>query len=151
MTLMEQLTSDLKEAMKAKDEVRLTVIRGLKSACMNESVTLGRTPQDPLSDDEVLTVLRREAKRRKDAINQFTEGGRSDLAESEQSELAVVEKYLPQMMSQDDIRPIALAKKEALGVIDKSGAGKLVGALMGELKGKADGNDVKAVVDSFFA
>lgn len=150
MTLAEQLTNDMKEAMRAKDTVKLTVVRGLKAACTNELVTLGRMPQDVLSDEEILTVIRRESKRRKDSIQQFTDGGRADLAENEQAELKVIEAYLPQMMSIDEIRPIAEAKKAALGVTDKTGAGKLVGALMAELKGKADGADVKTVVDSLF-
>lgn len=150
MTLMEQLTADMKEAMKAKEETRLLVVRGLKAACTNELVTLGRMPQDMLTDDEVLTVIRRESKRRKDAAQQFTDGGRPDLADNEKAELVFIDAYLPQMMSIDEIRPIVMAKKEALGVTDKSGAGKLTGALMQELKGKADGADVKTVVDSLF-
>lgn len=150
MTLQETIKGSLKEAMMAKDTVRMTVIRGLMSAFTNELVTLGRTPQDALTDDEVLTVIRRAVKQRKDAIEQFTTGGRPDLAESEAAELVHLDIYLPQMMSQDEIRTIAEAKKVELGVTDKSKVGILMSALMKDLKGKADGTDVKTVVESLF-
>ena len=92
----------------------------------------------------------REAKRRKDSIAQYTEGGREDLAGDEKAELAVIEEFLPTMMSVDEIRPLAEAKKAELGADDKSKLGQLVGALMKDLKGKADGTVVKAVVESLF-
>lgn len=136
--------------MMAKDTVKLTVIRGLVSAFTNELVALGRTPQSALTDEEVLNVIRRAVKQRKDSVEQFTKGGRADLAEAENAELALLSVYLPQMMSQDDIRAIAEAKKAELGVTDKSKVGILMSALMKDLKGKADGADVKAVVESLF-
>ncbi len=146
--MYEQLRSDLKDAMKAGDDIRKTTLRGLLSACTQELTATGRTPQDTLSEDEVLSVIRREVKRRKDAAEQFRAGGRPELAQSEEAELTILETYLPQMMSREEIEPIVKAKIEALGVTDKSGAGKLIGAVMSELKGKADGSDVKAVVDA---
>ena len=111
MTLQETIKGKLKEAMMAKDTVQMTVIRGLMSAFTNELVAIGRTPQDQLTDEEVLTVIRRGVKQRKDAIEQFTNGGRPDLAESEAAELKILEVYLPQMMSKDEIKAIAEAKK----------------------------------------
>lgn len=150
MTLQESIKSTLKEAMLAKDSVRTMVIRGLMSAFTNELVTLGRTPQSALTDDEVLAVIRRAVKQRKDSITQFVEGGRPELAESEQAELSILETYLPQMMSRDDIRVKAEAKKAELGITDKSKVGMLMGALMKDLKGQADGDDVKAVVEGLF-
>ena len=142
------LRNDLKEAMKAGDDVRKTTLRGLLSACTLELTSTNRTPQDTLSDDEILAVIRREVKRRKDAAEQFRSGGRPELAESEVVEMKILEAYLPQMMSREEIEPIVKAKVEQLDVTDKSGAGKLIGAVMAELKGKADGGDVKAVVDA---
>ncbi|MBU3668583.1 MAG: GatB/YqeY domain-containing protein [Candidatus Taylorbacteria bacterium] len=150
MTLQETIKGSLKEAMMAKDTVRMTVIRGLMSAFTNELVAIGRTPQDSLTDDEVLTVIRRGVKQRKDAIEQFTTGGRPDLAESEAAELKILEVYLPQMMSREEIKTFAEAKKAELGVTDKTKVGILMSALMKDLKGKADGSDVKAVVESLF-
>lgn len=150
MSLQESIKSGLKEAMMAKDSVKLTVIRGLMTMFTNELVALGRTPQDELSDDEVLTVIRRAIKQRKDSIEQFTNAGRPELAESEQSELSILESYAPKMMSQDEIRALAVAKKAELGIDDKSKSGMLMSALMKDLKGKADGGDVKAVVEGLF-
>ncbi len=150
MTLQETIKGSLKEAMMAKDTVRMTVIRGLMSAFTNELVANGRTPQDALTDEEVLTVIKRAVKQRKDAVEQFTAGGRADLAESEQAELKILEVYLPQMMSKDEIKAFAEAKKAELGVTDKSKVGILMSALMKDLKGKADGSDVKSVVEGLF-
>lgn len=150
MTLQETIKGSLKEAMMAKDTVRMTVIRGLMSAFTNELVALGRTPQDALTDDEVLAVIRRGVKQRKDAIEQFVAGGREDLADSEKAELALLEVYLPAMMPREEIQKIAEAKKAELGIDDKSKSGMLMSTLMKELKGKADGADVKAVVEGLF-
>lgn len=150
MALHEQIKSEVKEAMKAKDVVRLSVVRNMISAFTNELVATGKTPQDTIDDTGALKVIKRLANQRKDSIEQFINGGRQELAESERAELAVLEKYLPTLMSREEIKKIALAKKEALGVTDKSKAGQLTGAIMKDLAGKADGGDVKAVVDELF-
>ena len=150
MTLQETIKASLKEAMMAKDSVKMTVIRGLMSAFTNELVAIGRTPQDLLTDEEALAVIRRGVKQRKDAIEQFVAGGREDLAESEKAELVLLEAYLPAMMPREEIQKIAEAKKAELGIDDKSKSGMLMSALMKDLKGKADGADVKAVVEGLF-
>lgn len=151
MTLHETLKEQLKEALKAKDEVRLRTIRGVLSALTNELVSMGKKPQEMADDETAIKVITRLAKQRKDSIEQFKHGGRQDLADIEEAELKVLETYLPTMMSQDAIRTIAKAKQAELGITDKAKAGQLVGMLMKDLKGKADGGDVKAVVDSLFA
>lgn len=140
----------MKDAMRAKDQVRLTVIRGLMSAMTNEAVTKGKGPDGVLNDEEVLTVLTRAAKQRKDAIEQFEKGGRPELAEHEKAELAIIQTMLPAQMSKEEIEAAAKAKAAELGVADKTKANQLMGALMKDLKGRADGNDVKAVVDGMF-
>lgn len=137
--------------MKAKDEPKLSVLRGLITLCTHELTTTGRMPQDALSDEEVLGLIRRSLKQRKDAATQFRAGSRDDLAEKEDAEAAVLETYLPAMMSKEEIVPVVKAKIEALDVTNKSGMGKLIGAVMAELKGKADGADVKEVVESLLA
>lgn len=151
MSLHEQIKGEVKEAMKAKDQVKLDVVRGLVSAMTNESVAKGRTPTDLLSDEEALAVIKRTANQRKDSIAQFIEGGRPELAESEQAELAVLQTYLPAMMSIEEIRTIVEAKKTELGITDKAKAGQLTGTIMKELAGKADGADVKKAVDESFS
>ena len=149
--LQDKIRSDLKDAMKAKDTVRMTVLRSLITACVNELTATKRTPQDTLTDEEVLAVMRRALKQRREAAEQFSTGNRPELADNEEKEAEVIETYLPQMMSREEIATVVAAKKEALGVTDKSGMGKLIGAVMGELKGKADGGDVKAVVEESFS
>jgi len=150
MSLHDDLRESLKAAMKAKDTTTLATIRSVMTACTNELVATSRTPQDQLSDEEILAVIKRLAKQRKESIVQYEAAGRQELADPEKLELAVLEAYLPTMMSQDAIRPVAEAKKAELGVTDKSKLGILVGAVMKELAGKADGGDVKAVVESLF-
>ena len=150
MSLHTDIKSSLKEAMKAKDAVRLGVIRNIISELTNQLVATKRTPQDELTDEEVLAVIKRLAKQRQDSIEQYQAAGRTESAEAEQAELAILQEYLPQMMSQDEIRPIAQAKQTELGITDKSQMGKLVGAIMQEVKGQADGADVKAVVEELF-
>ena len=147
MSLQQQIREQVKEAMKAHEEVRLSVLRGLLSGFTNELVATKRTPQEELKDDEVLNVIRRAVKQRKDSIDQFTKGGRPELAESEQAELVVLEKFLPQMMNREDVMKIAKAKIEAMGSVDKSKSGMIMGIIMKELKGQADGDIVKSVVD----
>ncbi len=147
MDLQTQIREELKTAMKAHDEVKLRTVRSMLTAFMNELVATGRTPQTPLDDAGVLTVIKRLAKQRKDSIQQFEAGGREDLAVIEREELAVLESYLPKLMSREEIRPIVEAKIAEMGAQDKSKMGMLIGSLMKELNGKADGADVKAVVE----
>jgi len=150
MSLHEQIKNELKEALKAKDQVKLRTVRSMLTAFTNELVASGRTPQDLLTDEETLKVIKRLAKQRKESIVQYEENNRPELAEPEKEELAVLESYLPKMMSLEEIRPIAEAKKAELGIDDKSKMGMLVGAIMKELAGKADGAEVKKVVESLF-
>ena len=147
MSLQIQIKSQIIEAMKAKDAVRLETLRGLSAQFVNELVTLKRMPQDELTDEEALKVITRAVKQRKDSIEQFEKGGRADLADKEKLELAVLEPMLPAMMDKAEIMQIAEIKKTELGVNSKADAGKLMSALMKDLKGKVDGTTVKEVVD----
>jgi len=146
-----ELKEAVKTAMKNKEAVKLTVLRGLMSAATNELVAKGRKPDETLSEEELLTVITRAAKQRKDSIEQFGKGGREDLVASEKEELAVLEALLPPQLSEAEIEDAVKAKAAELGVTDKSGANKLMGTLMKELKGKADGTLVKAAVDRIFS
>jgi len=141
----------IKEAMKAKDAVRLSVVRGLVAAFMNELVAKKRKPTELLTDDEALAVIQRSVKQRKDSIEQFSKGGRQDLVEGETAELKVLQEFMPAQMSRDEIKKMVIAKKSELGISDKKDVGKLMSAVMKELKGKADGGDVKAEVESLFS
>ncbi len=147
MSLHQQIKEQIKDAMKAKDTVRLGVVRGLVASFTNELISLKRMPDSQLSDEEVLNVIRRAVKQRKDSIDQFTKGGRMDLVEAEKAELSMLETYLPAMMSKDDVMKVAKAKMTEMDNIDKSKSGMFMGILMKKLKGKADGDTVKSVVD----
>ena len=149
MTLQEQMKENMKAAMREKNMPAVMTYRGLMSAMTNEIVASGKAPDTPVDDEMAMTVLTREAKKRKDSIQQYTDAGRPELAEDEQAELAIIETYLPEMMSIEDIKKIAEAKIAELGT--DANKGQVMGALMGELKGKADGGDVKTVVDELLA
>ena len=141
----------MKEAMLAKDALRLSVLRGLISAFTNQNVAERRKPDEELSDEEVLAVIGRQAKQRKDSIEQFEKGGRPELADAERAELEILETYLPIQMTKDEIREFAEKKKTELGISDQSQMNQLLGAIMKDLKGKADGNTVREVVTSLFS
>lgn len=145
-----ELKEAMKAAMKSKETVKLSVIRGLLSAMTNEAVAKGKGPDGTLSEDEVLSVITRAAKQRKDSIQQFEAGGRPELAVGEKEELAIIQSMLPAQMSHDEIVAAAQAKAAEMGISDKSKANQLMGALMKDLKGRADGTEVKAVVDGMF-
>lgn len=146
MTIQEQIKDEMKDAMKAKDQIKLTVTRSLIASFVNEMVAKGKTPQEPINDEDALKVITKAAKQRKDSIEQFEKGGRPELAESEKLELAILEKYLPTLMSEDEVKSVVLAKIKELSIVDKKDMGKLMSAIMQELKGKADGGLVKKVV-----
>lgn len=150
MSLQLKVREALKIAMKDKDQVALDTLRAVLAACTNEAIALGKSPQEELSDEQLLVVIKRLVKQRKDAIDQYTQAGRADLIAAEQAQLYILEQYLPAAMSEADIKIIAVKKKEELGITDKSKAGILVGAVMKELAGQADGTFVKKVVDSLF-
>ncbi|MBX4210381.1 GatB/YqeY domain-containing protein [Candidatus Parcubacteria bacterium] len=148
--IQKQIRDEMKSAMLSKDANRLSVLRGLIAAFTNELVAKGKKPSEEITDDDALNVIRRSVKQRKDSIDQFRAGNREDLAKQEELELTILQTYLPKTMSQDEIRKIAEKKKDELKA-DKSKLGILMGAVMKELKGKADGADVKAVVEQMFS
>jgi uncharacterized protein YqeY len=150
MNLQEQIKEQMKEAMRAKEKRTVMTLRGLMSAFTNELVAQGKMPTDMLSDEEAIVVITREAKRRKDSIAQYADAGREELASDEKEELAILEAFLPELMSEDEIREVVMKKKEELGANDASSKGQLIGAVMAELKGKADGALVNQVISSLF-
>jgi uncharacterized protein YqeY len=150
MSLQTQIKDEIKKSMLARDAVRTGVMRGLVAAFTNELVAKNRKPTEELADADALAVIKRMVKQRKDSIEQFQKGGRADLVASEQAELAILETFLPASMPREQIKKVAEAKKAELGVTDKAGMGKLIGAISKELKGQADGADIKAVVESLF-
>ena len=147
----ENIKEQVKRAMKDRDAVKLTTMRSLVASFTNELVAKKRKPDERLGDDEALAVIKRAVKQRKDSIEQFTAGGREDLADSERAELIILEQFLPQQMSEAEIKLIAEKKKAELGLVNKTDAGKLMSALMKELGTRADGSTVKAVVEKILS
>lgn len=137
--------------MKARDAVRLSVMRGILTAFTNELVSLKRMPQDTLTDEEALTVIRRLGKQRKDSIEQFQKGNRPDLAQKEEAELAILDEFLPAQMQHDELEQLVRDKKNALGITDAAQIGKLIGAVMQEADGRTDGNTVREVIQKILS
>ena len=149
MTIHQQIKDGIKQAMIAKDTVRLTTLRGVSAAFMNEIVAKKSTEAE-LSDEDAISIIRKLVKQRKDSIDQFIKGGRPELAESEEAEMKILDGFLPQLMSREDIKKIVEAKKAEAGEIDKAKMGVFMGGIMKDLKGKADGALVKEVIDEIF-
>jgi hypothetical protein len=145
----DKIQKEIPEAMRAKDQVRLTTLRGVLASFTNEAVALKRKPQDKLSDDEAISVIRRLVKQRKDSIEQFQKGGRKDLADNEKAELKILEEFLPAQMSEEKIREIVLKKLDEFknGSTSSPQMGQFMGAVMKETRGQADGTLVKKIVE----
>ena len=136
MDLIDQLESDLAEAMKLRDEVRTTTLRLLKSALKNYQIELGHD----LSMQEALSVLQKEAKKHQDSIKQYEDAKREDLANEEKAELDVIEKYLPEQMSQDEVEKAVDSAIAELGASGPADMGKVIGLVRQKTEGQADGS-----------
>lgn len=148
MSLHQDIREQMKESMKARDAVRLNVLRGLLSSFTNEAVAKKRKPDEELTDDDALSVISKAVKQRKDSIEQFEKGGRKDLADVEKAELAILETYLPTQMSREEVLEYVKQKLTVQSLaLDKSKAGQFMGIVMKELKGRANGMMVKEVID----
>jgi len=146
--LTQKIRADMTAAMKARDSLRLETLRGALSAFTNELVAKGKKPTEELDDKDVIAVLKRLAKQRKDSAEQFEKGGRTELAEKEKGELKIIGEYLPQMASHEEIEKAVREKMIGIDASDKAAAGKLTGAVMKELGGNADGTLVKEIITS---
>lgn len=146
--LHQTIKAAIPDAMRARDAVRLQTLRSLTTAMTNEVVAKKRKPDEFLTDDEAITVLKRAANQRKDSIEGFTKGGRPELAETEYAELAIIETLLPEQMSREAIEEVVKRHLSEGGAIEPGKGGILVGKVMKELAGKADGGLVKEVVES---
>jgi uncharacterized protein YqeY len=148
MSLKEQIGEDIKTAMKAKDKLRLQTVRSIKEAILDKEVELRPKGQESLTPEQEIELLSQQAKQRRDSIEQFNNAGRDDLADKESQELAIIETYLPEQASESEIEAIIE------GIIADSGAsslkdlGKVMGPAMQQLKGKADGKKIQALVKS---
>jgi len=142
-----QIEAELKLALKSGEKEKTGALRFLISAIKNHQIDNKLKGEEYLKDEEIIAVIRRQVKQRKDSIAEYEKGGRQELADKEKVEMAMLENYLPAQASEGKIREVVKAKISELGIEDKSGFGKLMGAAMAELKGQADGDAVKKVVE----
>ncbi|MFC7393302.1 GatB/YqeY domain-containing protein [Scopulibacillus cellulosilyticus] len=144
MSFIDRLTEDMKQAMKDKDKVKLSVIRMIKASLQNESIKLGKE----LSEDEALTVLSRELKQRKDSLQEFENAGRQDLVDGVKKEIAVIDLYMPEQLSDQELQDIIDETISEVGASSKADMGKVMSAIMPKIKGRADGSQVSKIVQS---
>lgn len=142
MTIKERLTQDLKEAMKSGDEVRRNAIRNLRSAIRYAEIDTGHE----LSDEEAIEVVAKQAKQRRDSIEQFQQGNRPDLVKQEQQELDIIETYLPPQLTDEEITERAKAVIAEVKATSMKDMGKVMGILSREMKGLADGKRISEIV-----
>ncbi len=145
MSLKATLNDDLKAAMRAKNQAALRTIRSLKAAILLAETAEGRNGE-PLSEAEELKILTKQAKQRKDSAEQFNTNGRTDLAATEEEELAVLETYLPKAMTEDELKTAVSALVAELGASSMKDMGKVMGQASQRFAGKADGKAISAIV-----
>jgi uncharacterized protein YqeY len=146
MSLHKQIKDGIKDAMIKKDTLRLTVLRNISSTFTNEMIAKKMTTEE-LTDEDAIIIIRRLVKQRKDSIDQFTKGNRMDLVKNEEDEMKILETFLPQMMSREEIEKVVKAKIAEARIVDKTKLGQFMGGIMKELKGKADGMLVKEILE----
>jgi uncharacterized protein len=146
MSLKERILDDLKAAMKAKETDKTMVLRSVKAKILEKEISERKGGESSLNDEQIIEVLLKAAKQRKESIEQFQEGGREELAEKEANELKIIERYLPAMMREEEIREAAQKEIERLKISSMDEMGKVMGALMGKLEGKAEGSVISKVV-----
>lgn len=146
MTLKERLMEDFKAAMKSKDEVAKNTINLARAAIKQVEVDT----REELTDEKIIPIIAKQVKMRKDALADFEKGGRTDLVDAYNKEIEILEVYLPEQLSEDDIRKIVADTAKELGIDGgKQNMGKLMGSVMGKVKGQSDGNTVKKIVMEF--
>ncbi len=146
MSLKDRITEDIKQAMKAKDKVRLETVRSIKKAILEKEVSVRPAGQEELTEEQEMEVLVQLAKQRRDSIAQYQQAGRTDLAEQEAQELGILEEYLPKQLSDADISQVIDDLIQQVGATSAKDLGKVMGPAMQQLKGKADGKKVQEMV-----
>lgn len=146
MPIKQQILDDLKAAMKAGDSEKRDALRMVDSMIKNAEIEKKKR-EEGLTDEEIIEVISRAVKQRKDAIAQYESGGRPELAEKEKKEIEILMAYMPAQLSEDEVRSVVKEVISATGASGKADTGKVMGAAMAKLKGKADGNLVKKIVE----
>jgi len=144
--MQQKIKDELKKAMLEKNMDRVGVMRGINAAFTNELVVQGRPPTEILTENDCLKVIKKEIKKRKDSIEQFTAAGRTDLSESETMEMNILQEFVPAQMSREEIKN-KISQKLSESPIDVSKKAQFIGQMMKEFGGQADGSLVKEIID----
>lgn len=145
MSLKETLNADMKQAMKDKDKQTLSVLRVLKAAIQNEEIKTG----NELTDEDMLTVLSREMKQRQDAKDEFQKASRDDLVAQQDAEMEVIQRYLPEPLTTDELKAIVEETINETGANSMKDMGQVMSAVLSKVKGRANGKEVNEIVRSF--
>jgi uncharacterized protein len=148
MSLIDQISEEIKTAMKAQDKVRLETLRGIKKVLLEKEVAVRPSGQTELTPEQELEALSQIAKQRRDSIEQYQNVGRQDLADAEAAELAIVETFLPAQLSDDEVADVIRQVIQQVGATSAKDMGKVMGPAMQQLKGKTDGKKVQELVKS---
>ena len=148
MSIVDDVTAQVKEAMKAKDQPRLSALRSMRTAFLNE---MKKDGADSISDEVAEGLMRKLEKQRKESIEAFEKGGRPEMAEVEQAELAVIQEFLPQLADEDQTRVWVEEALAQTGASEKKDMGKVMGALMGAHKAEIDGNIARQIVQELLS
>lgn len=151
MRVKDRLAEDLKTAMRTKDEVRLRTIRSLRAALMEKEIELRKGGEGSLSQEQELAVLQKQAKQRRDSIEQYESAGREDLSAKEQEELQVIEEYLPRQLSDEEVRQTVRDVIDETGAESRADMGKVMGAAMQRLRGRAEGRKVQQIAQELLS
>jgi uncharacterized protein YqeY len=146
MSLKDRISEDIKTAMKAKDKVRLETVRSIKKVILEKEVSVRPQGQDTLTESQETEVLVQQAKQRREAIEMFRQAGRDDLVEQQVQELAIIEEYLPKQLSDEEVGVVVDEVVASVGATSIKDMGKVMGPVMQQLKGKADGQKIQAIV-----
>ena len=146
MSLKDRISEDIKTAMKAKDKVRLETVRSIKKVILEKEVSVRPQGQESLTESQETEVLVQQAKQRREALEMFRQAGRDDLVEQQVQELAIIEEYLPKQLSDEEVGAVVDEVMASVGASSIKDMGKVMGAVMQQLKGKADGQKIQAIV-----
>jgi uncharacterized protein YqeY len=147
MSLLDRINDDLKDAMRAKDKVRLRTLRSVRAALKNKEIDKRQEGKEAVLDEqEQLAVIRKQVKQRKDSIEQYRDAGRDDLVDKEQEEIDVLDDYLPQPLSDDELRDHLQSIIDDVGAESMADMGPVMGRAMSDLRGKVDGSRVQQMV-----
>ena len=138
MTLRDNINNAVKDAMRAKDERKLSTLRMVNSTIKNADIDARGQSKPPLSDGDILSVLQKMIKQRQESVELYDKGGRAELAEQERAEIAIIEAYLPQQMSEDDVKAAISAEISAMGAVGIKDMGKVIAALKAKYAGQMD-------------